>query len=355
MRFLSAARAGPAVELRVTAADTRMLLIDRNMKMSSAWSPGGACAIALVVTLAAACNRDPAPPAPAAAPAPAPAAAAAPAAPLTTEQWRAKHEEDYRRDYVTIAGLFLLKQGANTAGSTPGLDIVLPASTPPTLGRFVLDGQQVRFEPTPGVNVLLRGNPVNAPIDLKDDRTREVDELVVGDVRIVVHTSGDSRTIRVRDPQGAMAKEFLGFAWFDIDPAYRVVGRFVADASPQRLKVLNTFGDLGEYSSEGVVEFVLQGKTLRLRPFTTRPKRFYFVFKDASSGTETYEAARFLYADLLDDGTAVLDFNQAYNPPCAFNPYTTCPIPLKENRLDVKVLAGEKAYPKVVKLPTRKS
>ena len=326
------------------------------MKMTSAWGPAGAGAIALVVTLAAACNREPAPatPAPAAAPTPAPAAAAA-SAPLTTEQWRAKHEADYRRDFVTIAGLFPLKQGANTAGSAPGLDIVLPATTPPALGRFVLNGQQVRFEPAAGVNVMLRGTPVSAPIDLKDDRTRDVDELVVGDVRIVVHTSGDSRTIRVRDPQGAMAKEFLGFAWFDIDPAYRVVGRFVADAQPQKLKVLNTFGDVDEYSSEGVVEFVLQGKTLRLRPFTTRPKRFYIVFKDASSGAETYEAARFLYADLLDDGTAVLDFNQAYNPPCAFNPYTTCPIPLKENRLDVKVLAGEKAYPKVVKLPARKS
>ena len=78
--------------------------------------------------------------------------------------------------------------------------------------------------------------------------------------------------------------------------------------------------------------------------FTTRPKRFYFVFRDGSSGHETYETARFLYSDLRDDGTTVLDFNEAYNPPCAFNPYTTCPIPLKENRLPIKILAGEKAY-----------
>ena len=91
--------------------------------------------------------------------------------------------------------------------------------------------------------------------------------------------------------------------------------------------MLNTFGDVDEYKSEGVVEFSLLGQTLRLRPFTTRPKRFYFVFRDASSGQETYEAARFLYADLLDDGTTVLDFNQAYNPPCAFNPYHDLPDP----------------------------
>jgi uncharacterized protein (DUF1684 family) len=117
------------------------------------------------------------------------------------------------------------------------------------------------------------------------------------------------------------------------------------------MQVMNTFGDLDEFTTEGVVEFTLQGRTLRLRPFTTRAKRLYFVFKDASSGVETYEAARFLYADLRTDGTAVLDFNQAYNPPCSFNPYTTCPIPLPENRLPVKVLAGEKVYPVHVTLP----
>ena len=142
------------------------------------------------------------------------------------------------------------------------------------------------------------------------------------------------RSLRVRDPNGPLVKGFLGFAWFPIDLQYRVTGRFIKDAQPQQIKVLNTFGDVDEYNSEGVVEFSLLGQTLRLRPFTTRPKRFYFVFRDASSGQETYEAARFLYADLLDDGTTVLDFNQAYNPPCAFNPYTTCPIPIRENRSD---------------------
>jgi hypothetical protein len=110
------------------------------------------------------------------------------------------------------------------------------------------------------------------------------------------------------------------------------------------MQVLNTFGDVDTYATQGVVEFTLHGRTLTLRPFTTRPNRFYFVFRDASSGEETYETARFLYSDLLADGTTVLDFNEAYNPPCAFNAYTTCPIPLRENVLPVKVLAGEKAY-----------
>ena len=296
-----------------------------------------AVALALVgIGLSASCRkteRDPTGSAPAESPV------------AITEKWRAKHEADYRRDWVTIAGLYPLRAGTSTAGSAGNNDIVLPPSVPARLGRFVRNDRVVRFEPAAGAKVLLHDKPVTTAIELRDDSVPKADELVVGDVRLVVHVSGDTRSLRVRDPDGALAKGFLGFAWFPIDLTYRVVGRFISDLQPQQIKVLNTFGELDEYKSEGVVEFTLLGQVLRLRPFTTRPKRFYFVFKDASSGEETYEAARFLYADLLDDGTTVLDFNQAYNPPCAFNPYTTCPIPVRENRMPIKVLAGEKAYP----------
>jgi uncharacterized protein (DUF1684 family) len=216
----------------------------------------------------------------------------------------------------------------------------------------VLSGETVRYEPAQAAPVTLRGVPVTAPLTLRDDTVSEPDELAIGDVTLVVHPSGETRSIRVRDPNGAPAKGFLGFTWFPIDTSYRVTGRFIADRTPGRAKVLNTYGDVDEYATEGVVEFTLAGQTLRLRPFTTRPKRLYFVFRDASSGHETYEAARFLYADLADDGSVVLDFNQAYNPPCAFNPFTTCPIPLPENRLPVRILAGEKAYPVKVPLPS---
>ena len=257
-----------------------------------------------------------------------------------TEKWRAKHEADYRRDWVSIAGLHPLKQGVNTIGSAKTNSIVVE-SIPPSLGRLVVKGERARFEPAKGVDVRQRDQPVTSAVDFNEG----ADQLVVGDVRLVIHLSGSSRSLRVRDPNGPLARGFLGFAWFPIGRQYRVVGRFIPDAAPKPLKVPNTLGDDDEYRTEGVVEFQLQGQTLRLRPFTTRPKRFYFVFRDASSGQETYETARFLYADLLDDGTTVLDFNQAYNPPCAFNPYTTCPIPLRENRLPVKILAGEKAYP----------
>jgi len=297
--------------------------------------------VTIAVTLAAivcgACNREPRKE---------PAVLATAESPVTvTEKWRAKHESDYRREWVSIAGLHKLKPGSNTAGSAATNVVVLPAVAPAHVGTFVLAEDSVRFEPADGASVSLNDKPVTGVITLRQDNQPKADELVVGDIRLVVHVSGETRSIRVRDPNGPLARGFLGFSWFPIDPQYRVVGRFIKDAAPQKIKVLNTFNELDEYNSEGVVEFTMLGQTLRLRPFTTRPKRFYFVFRDASSGQETYEAARFLYADLLDDGTTVLDFNQAYNPPCAFNPYTTCPIPVRENRLPIKILAGEKAYP----------
>lgn len=262
------------------------------------------------------------------------------------QAWRDKHEADYRRDWVSIAGLFQFKEGKNTAGSGAGHDITLPAAVPASLGTFVLKGTAVSFEPDrSALSVLaVNGKPITGAMDLQDDGGK-ADELTVGDVRMVVHVSGEHRSLRVRDPKGQLAAGFLGFTWFPIDPQYRVVGRFIKDAEPKSLQVLNTFGDIDTYKTEGVIEFTLLGQKLSVRPFTTRPNRFYIVFKDASSGQETYEAARFLYADLLPDGTTVLDFNEAYNPPCSFNPYTTCPIPLKESRLGVKILAGEKAYP----------
>jgi uncharacterized protein (DUF1684 family) len=306
------------------------------MTLARRWAGTGLVAL---VTLAAACSK--------------PWHSRESEAAVTTavQAWRDKHEADYRREWVTIAGLHFLKPGAQTAGSAKTNDIELPAGVPASIGRFVLDGTAVRFEPAPDVLVDLAGARVTAPVVLKDDSTPKADELKVNDVVIAVHVSGERRSLRVWDPQGPLARGFKGFTWFPIQNAYRVTGRFIPDAQPRSLQVVNTFGDLDSFQTQGVVEFTLNGQTLRLRPFTTRPTRFYFVFKDASSGNETYAAARFLYADLKDDGTTVLDFNQAYNPPCAFNPYTTCPIPLPENRLPLKVLAGERAYPEHVELP----
>ena len=261
------------------------------------------------------------------------------------EAWREKHETDYRRDWATIEGLHLLSPGTHTAGSASNNDIVLTASLPPRLGRFTVADDRVAFDPEPGVVFTINGkfSPASAT-QLRDDAEDESDEIEANGVSVVVHRTGERLALRVRDPNGERARTFRGFSWFPINRDYRVSGRFIRDSVPHEEHVVNTFGDIDTYESEGVVEFTLRGQILRLRPFTTRPKHLYIVFKDASSGDETYEAARFLTAELRDDGTAILDFNEAYNPPCAFNPFTTCPIPLRQNWLRAKVLAGEKKY-----------
>ena len=130
-----------------------------------------------------------------------------------------------------------MKDGVNTAGSAATNDIRLAESMPASLGRFVLTGGEVRFEPAPGVDVRLKDQPVTAPLILKDDNSSAADELLLGDVRLVIHKSGATRSLRVRDPNGPLAKGFLGFQWFPIDSRYRVVGRFIKDAEPKSIPV----------------------------------------------------------------------------------------------------------------------
>jgi len=268
------------------------------------------------------------------------------------EAFRAKHEADYTKEYVPLAGLFPLSEGRNTAGSAEGNDVRLPARAPASIGAFVLDHDTVRFEPAPGAAVALNKQPLTGPVALKDDehlgpdkKKDGPDEISYDDIAVWVHRSGERPTIRMRDPRGEVATHFEGYHWFPIDPAYRVTARFIKDPVPGEFHTPNQTGDDQVYKTEGVAEFTLNGQTVRLRAATTRPGRLYFIFRDGTSGKETYETARFLYSDLKDDGTTVLDFNEAYNPPCSFNPYTTCPLPLRENRLSVRILAGEKAYP----------
>jgi uncharacterized protein (DUF1684 family) len=261
------------------------------------------------------------------------------------EKWRAKHEADYRREYVGLAGLFALKEGPNSAGGASSNDLVLPSATPSLIGRFVVAGQAVRFEPQPGVKVTIKGRPLGGTVLLKHDEEKGgPDEIEVAGISLWVHLSGDRRTIRMRDDHGEVARSFTGFQWFPIDEKYRVTARFIKAAAPQQVHIPNQLGDAAVYTTEGMVEFTLDGQTVRMRPMTTRPGRLFFVFRDGTSGNETYETARFLYSDLRSDGTTVLDFNQAYNPPCAFNPFTTCPLPPQENRLTLRILAGEKDY-----------
>jgi uncharacterized protein (DUF1684 family) len=189
------------------------------------------------------------------------------------EAFRAKHEQDYRRDFVTIAGLHFLEPGVHRLGSDSAADIVLARSVPSTVGRLSVDRGRVVFDPAPGVAIMQDGRSVKGTTVLKEPGKPPAPELSIGRVRVVVHESGDRLSLRVRDPEGQLARGFKGFKWFSIDASYRVTARFIRDAAPRTLQVVNTFNDVVSYNTEGVVEFELHGRTLRLRPFTTRPGR----------------------------------------------------------------------------------
>ncbi|HSG00801.1 MAG TPA: DUF1684 domain-containing protein, partial [Vicinamibacterales bacterium] len=223
-------------------------------------------------------------------------ASAAPADPVAAVQaWREKHERDYIYEFVSITALHALTAGTYVVGSDPAADVVID-HIPPRIGLLIVDADTVRFEPDPHVAIVRKGSkvlpqpgavpdePLTAPIVLWAPELDPLPEIAVGSVRLVIHTGGGHPSLRVRDPQSDQARAFLGFSWFPIDEAHRVTGRFIPDGEPRELDVPNTYGEIDRYATEGVVEFELGGETLRLRPFTTRPNRFYFVFRDASSG-----------------------------------------------------------------------
>jgi uncharacterized protein (DUF1684 family) len=297
---------------------------------------GGSVLLALLVS--GACNRAGEPPS-----APSTPAGSAP-------DWRAL-DEQYRRDletrltsdtgWLTIAGLAFLTKPETTVGSDPSNDVVLPGDTPAHVGTFVLAEDRrvsVRLEPAVTVT-LLDGKPfAGGPI--KSDGEGPPDRLVLGDVQVWVHMSGDRPAIRVRDKNNPLRKTFTGMTWYPVDPEYRVEATFTPYETPTEVRVPNLLGDIDRMTAPGQATFTLNGKQHRVTPYRDGDE-LWFVFRDLTSGETTYPAARFLYTPLPKDGKVMLDFNRAENPPCAFNQFATCPLPPPENRLGVRVEAGE--------------
>ena len=262
------------------------------------------------------------------------------------EQFRHAREAKLTSDtgWLTIAGLHFLTRPETTVGSDAANDVVLPASAPARVGRFVLaPGGQVTVSLQPGVRAtLLDGKPfTGGPV--KSDGDGSPDRIVLGDVQMWVHQSGARPAIRVRDKNSPLRKTFTGMKWYPVDPAYRVEGTFVPFDRPKQFQVPNLLGDIDTMTSPGHVTFTLNGRPANMLAVTDGDE-LWFIFRDLTSGATTYPAARFLYTPPPANGKVVLDFNKAENPPCAFNPYATCPLPPPENRLQVRVEAGEKTY-----------
>jgi len=264
------------------------------------------------------------------------------------ESWRAERETNLKKDgsWLTVAGLYWLREGENTVGADPENDFVLPEGTAPAfVGAFTFENGKVGFRAREGVTVTRKGKDAK-PVATASLEPGEKNAIVLGNLSMWVHASGPRLAIRLRDLDSPIRKEFTGLQWFPVDPAYRVTAKFTPHPMPKDVEILNMLGDIERYQSPGVVDFELQGKAFHMEPVSDSDGGLWFIFKDQTSGKETYPSARFLRTGDPKDGSVVVDFNKAYNPPCAFNPYTTCPMPPKENRLKVRIEAGEKNYKK---------
>jgi uncharacterized protein len=259
----------------------------------------------------------------------------------SVEKWRQEYQADLTSDHgwLSVSGLFWLHDGENSFGSNPLDDIVLPAPVPANAGDFEFHNGKTIVHVKPGVAATMHGAQVTTA-EMQPDSD---DRLVMGDLTLYVHASGERYAIRLKDKNSKLRKDFTGLHWFPIDPSYRVVGRWVPYDKPKTEMIANVMGDVGPEQFYGYAEFTLKGEKLRLEP-EQDGSDFEFVFRDLTSGHETYGAARFLDTVLGKDGSVVMDFNEAYNPPCAYNPYTTCPLPPPQNRLAVRIEAGEKSY-----------
>src|SRR5215472_4163896 len=281
------------------------------------------------------------------------AAAGRGAAALATEEaaiarWRAERVESLTSDngWLTLTGLFWLKEGDNTFGRAPGNSLVLDnAALADTAGSFVLKGNDVRFRARPGGGVTHDGQPVT-DIDLAPDASGHPTVLSSGALRFYLIERAGNLGVRVRDLDNPHRSGFRGLEYFPVSTDWLVNARFERYQPAHHIKIINILGMELEMDSPGAVVFNKDGHEWRLDTVLEEPgdEELFIMFADATSGHATYGAGRFLYIPIPSGATVPVDFNKAYNPPCALNEFTTCPLPPWQNRLKLAVTAGEKKY-----------
>lgn len=264
------------------------------------------------------------------------------------EEWREQRLESLLRDdgWLTVIGLHWLRGGQNTFGSDQRMDIVFPKEKSPGFaGLFYIEGKITAFEAAEGVEITHNGEPVQR-MRLKTDKGGEPTILQMGNLSFYVIDREGRRGVRIKDRESAALTEFSGLEYFPVDTEWRVSAQFVPGDSGSTTEVPTILGTTTRSNVAGRLEFEMNGESYSLIALgNPGDKRLFLVFGDATNGKETYNGGRFLVAQVDDDGeTATIDFNMAYNPPCVFTPYATCPLPPPENRLALRVEAGEKMY-----------
>ncbi|MCZ6669556.1 MAG: DUF1684 domain-containing protein [Acidobacteria bacterium] len=263
------------------------------------------------------------------------------------QNWRDERLERLQSEtgWLTLVGLFWLREGENRFGTDPANSIVLPEGTaPPFAGSFFFKSGKVRLVAPETSRITLDEQVITKRI-LRADDSGEPDVLRLNDLYLYLIRRGNRTGVRVKDPNNPIRTGFQGLNYFPIEPRFRIRTKLIPFDPPREIQVPNVLGTVESMEAPGQVQFPLMGRTIRLTPvieYPEKPRLLFFIFSDPTNRKETYGAGRFLYADLEEDGSVILDFNKAYTPPCAFTPFATCPLPPAVNRLQVRIEAGEK-------------
>ena len=247
--------------------------------------------------------------------------------------------------WFTVAGLHFLNPGENKFGSDPLNDIVLDyADVPKQAGVITMNGTNVTIKAANGQTLTLNGKPAKEGVLHLAADNKPADLISFKTTTFFLHFSGPRLAIRVRDLNAPLRKNFSGLKWYPPNPAARVTGQFTPLATPKTVQAPNILGDLEPFTVAGTVAVTIGGKQANMEAWKSG-NQLWFVFRDLTSADTTYPSARFLYTDMPGpDGKLVMDFNRARNPPCAYNQWTTCPLPPSANKLAVRIEAGEKRY-----------
>ncbi len=262
------------------------------------------------------------------------------------EEWRRGRLERLTSDsgWLTLVGLFWFEDGEHSIGSEPGSAIeLLSDKAPAHVGVLRASGDELTLEVDPSVEVTHDGERVESLV-LADDTPGPSTLFELGDLSAHVIQRDDQRALRVKDRNHPARFSFVGIESFPTDWSRRLVARFESYDPPRTIPIPTVLGTITDQPSSGAVVFEIDGSEHRL-DVVAEPgdEQLFIIFGDQTSGHETYGGGRYLYADAPGpDGTVVVDFNRAYNPPCVLTAFATCPLPPPQNKLPIRVEAGEK-------------
>ncbi len=263
------------------------------------------------------------------------------------DQWHTERIDEVKSDngWLNLAGLYWLKEGINTFGSDESNDIVFPAGKiDGRAGYFLVKNGVVEIHALPDAKILIDSSVVSDKIIFHPDSTTHA-QLAHGSLRWFIIKRDDQVGIRLRDMESKALAEFTGIDRYEVDPAWRIEAKAEIPETPKRISITNVLGQTTDQISPGTIVFTVNDQTYRLDALDEGTGEWFIIFGDSTNTKETYPAGRYLYVKLPDAaGNTIIDFNKSYNPPCAFTPFATCPLPPAQNVLPLSIRAGEKLF-----------